>query len=106
MQNTFCEPGSPAEVPVSREIVPAINDLTRHLRALEIPIIWILHANTQARGYSDWGLFFDHVVSDNVRQRTLESLTPGYQAIWKELETDPSDISIIKNRYSALIAGS
>ena len=32
MQGTFCAPGSPAEVPVSRDIVEPINGLTAELR--------------------------------------------------------------------------
>jgi ureidoacrylate peracid hydrolase len=62
MQNTFCEPGGPAEVPSSR--------------------------------------------ADEVRQRTIESLAPGRQRVWTGLTTSPRDLTIIKNRYSALIAGS
>lgn len=106
MQNTFCEPGSPAEVPVSRDIVGPINGLTHELRALGATVVWVLHANTHSNGRSDWELFFNHVVADEVRQRTIESLAPGQQSVWKELDTAPGDITIIKNRYSALIAGS
>jgi ureidoacrylate peracid hydrolase len=106
MQNTFCEPGSPAEVPVSRAIVAPINDLSSRLRRIGVPVVWVRHANTHAAGRSDWEIFFNHVVADEVRQRTIESLAPGRQTVWKELETHPSDITIIKNRYSALVAGS
>lgn len=106
MQNTFCEPGSPAEVPVSRDIVDNINALSVALRKRSVPVIWVLHANTHANGRSDWKIFFDHVVADEVRLRTMESLAPGRQAVWEGLVTDPSDITIIKNRYSALVQGS
>jgi len=106
MQNTFCQPGSPAEVPVSRDIVGPINGLTRELRRLGAAVVWVLHANTHTKGRSDWEIFFNHVVADEVRQRTIESLAPGQQTVWKELATSPDDITIIKNRYSALIAGS
>lgn len=106
MQNTFCEPGSPAEVPASRGIVAPINALTKRLRELDVPIIWVLHANTHREGKSDWELFFNHVVSDQVRLRTIESLAPGKQAVWRDLDTAPQDITLTKNRYSALISGS
>jgi ureidoacrylate peracid hydrolase len=106
MQNTFCEPGSPAEVPVSRSIVEPINGLAEELRAKGVPVIWILHANTQHEGRSDWEVFFNHVVADEVRARTIESLAPGRQEVWQILKCVPEDITIIKNRYSALIAGS
>jgi ureidoacrylate peracid hydrolase len=106
MQNTFCEPGSPAEVPVSRGIVANINTFSRELRSRGATIIWVLHANTHAHGRSDWEMFFNHVVADELRVRTMESLAPGRQSVWRELDTDANDITIIKNRYSALIPGS
>lgn len=106
MQSTFCEPGSPAEVPAARGIVPAINRLSRTLRTLGVPVFWVLHANAQRDGKSDWELFFNHVVSGETRSRTLQSLAPEQQRVWHELETAPGDVTITKNRYSALIAGS
>lgn len=106
MQETFCAPGSPAEVPASRAIVPAVNELTRDLRKLGVPVIFVLHANAHKDGRSDWEMFFNHVVADEMRARTLESLSPGRQTVWRELETGPADHVVIKNRYSALISGS
>lgn len=106
MQTAFCTPGAPAEVPLSRAIVPPINDLTRELRHLGCPVIWVVHANETKDGRSDWELFFHHVVGDAVRERTRDVLAPGNQTIWKELETAQTDHTVFKNRYSALIAGS
>ena len=106
MQTAFCAPGAPAEVPLSREIVPPINALTRELRKLGCPVIWVVHANTSKNGRSDWELFFNHVVGDDVRERTMDALAPGNQTIWKELDVADGDHTVIKNRYSALIAGS
>jgi ureidoacrylate peracid hydrolase len=105
MQNTFCAPGSPAEVPASRGIVAPINRLTGELRALGVPVIWVLHANERVGGRSDWELFFNHIVADDVRERTLESLTAARQKVWSELVTAPEDSTVVKNRYSALIPG-
>lgn len=105
MQATFCEPGAPAEVPASRAVVPAINRLTRELRARGVPVVWVLHANTHRGGVSDWEVFFDNVVAADVRRRTVESLAPGRQEVWRELETAPEDATVVKNRYSALISG-
>ena len=62
MQNTFCLPGAPGEVPTARDIVPAINDLAARARDLGVPVIWVLHTNTLNNGYSDWEVFFNHVV--------------------------------------------
>ena len=106
MQSTFCEPGSPAEVATSRLIVPNINLLTRQLRQMGVPVIWVLHANSHLGKKSDWELFFDYVVANEVRERTIDSLLPGKQKVWPGLQTDPGDLTVVKIRYSALISGS
>lgn len=106
MQDTFCAPGATAEVPGARGIVTPINRMIAGLRPLGVPIIWVVHANAQVAGRSDWELFFDHVVADAVRERTLASLAPGCQHVWRELDAHPGDAIIVKNRYSALISGS
>ena len=106
MQNTFCAPGSPAEVPSTRGIVAPINGLTAELRRLGVPVIWVLHANEQAGGKSDWELFFNTIVADAVKEKTLESLAAEKQEVWSGLVTSATDHTVLKNRYSALIQGS
>jgi len=105
MQNTFCAPGGPAEVPASRGIVQPINRLTAELRSLRVPVIWVLHANERVGERSDWELFFNTMVADEVREKTLESLAAAKQSVWSALVTDPADQTVLKNRYSALIPG-
>ena len=100
MQGTFCEPAAPAEVPLSRAIVPTINLLSGHLRSMGIPIIWVLHANSSIGEKSDWELFFQHVVGGSVRKQTMISLQPDRQTVWHELQTEPQDLTIIKNRLT------
>jgi len=106
MQGTFCAPGSPAEVPVSRDIVAPINGLTAELRKLGVPVIWVLHSNNRIGHKSDWELFFNTIVADAVREKTLESLAAEKQEVWSGLATSPADHTVLKNRYSALIQGS
>ena len=108
MQHTFCAPGAPAEVPLSRSIVGPINRLNAGMRAAGGHVVWVTHANMGTEGGSDWRGFFDNFVADDIRRRTIESLSPAGsgQEIWEELEVAPGDIRIFKNRYSALIPGS
>src|SRR5690606_18096526 len=94
MQDMFCEPGGPAEVAASRDIVGPINALTPRLRELNVPVIWVLHANVHHKGVSDWEIFFDHVVANEVKARTIESLVPGRQKVWHGLQTQPEDLVI------------
>jgi ureidoacrylate peracid hydrolase len=106
MQSTFCAPGGPAEVPASRGIVEPMNRLTPELRTLGVPVIWVLHANDRIVGKSDWELFFNTIVADEVREKTLESLAGAKQTVWEGLVTGPTDRTVLKNRYSAFIQGS
>jgi ureidoacrylate peracid hydrolase len=65
-----------------------------------------LHANTRRGEKSDWEMFFNHIVADDVRLRTIDSLLPGRQSVWSGLEQGNDDLTVFKNRYSALIHGS
>ena len=106
MQNTFCQPGAPGEVPAARSIVPNINRFAAVLRGRGVPVVWILHANTVQAGHSDWEVFFGHVVRNpDVRRRMAESLAPERQAVWRDLKVEPGDVTLVKNRYSALAHG-
>src|SRR3984957_12849676 len=71
MQGTFCAPGAPAGGPASRGLVAPIIRLTGSLRALGVPVFWVLHANERIGDRSDWELFFDTIVADEVRAKTL-----------------------------------
>ena len=106
MQELFCAPGAPAEVPGSREIVEPINALTDELR-------------------NDWragnlGVACQHaivgaqrlgiVLQLHCRRRSAgkDAAKPGAGPPEGLVRADggPADTTIIKNRYSALIAGS
>ena len=107
MQNTFCEPGAPAEVPVARDICSNINRLNEEIRQLCAKVIWITSANTSDGERSDWDCFYNNFVSDEMRTRTKKSMTTGGhgQQIWHQLEVRSEDLSLVKNRYSALLSG-
>ncbi len=108
MQGTFCAPGAPAEVPLSRGLVAPINRLAAGMREAGGHVIWVNHANVSTAVGSDWSGFFDHFVAAEVRSRTIQSLAPGRegQQVWAGLDVKQGDMKILKNRYSALIPGS
>ena len=39
-------------------------------------------------------------------RKSVESLAPGRQKAWSGLTVEPTDMTVIKNRYSALVSGS
>ena len=108
MQNMFCEPGAPAEVPASRGICEPINRLCQELRELGGLVIWITSATTSANGKSDWEHFIRNFVAEDIQERTIEALQPGGhgEQVWQELVVEDDDLVIRKNRYSALTPGS
>lgn len=103
MQNAFVAPGAPIEVAAARAIVPGINRLAAALRARAVPVVWVLHQN--APGGTDWHGFFDVFVRPENRSRAAQALSSGnpLQQLWPELDAQPSDIRVTKNRYSAFM---
>ena len=108
MQNMFCAPGSPAEVPESRGICEPINQLCRELRELGGLVIWITSATVSANGKSDWEHFVRNFVAEDIQEKTIQALKPGGpgEQIWHELDVHEQDLQVRKNRYSALTPGS
>ena len=103
MQNAFVAPGAPVEVPAARTIVPSINRLASELRKRGVPVIWVLHQNSD-----DWEGFFGVFVKPESRAAAAKALAAGsdLQKPWRELHIAPGDLRITKNRYSALIGQS
>lgn len=107
MQNAFCKPGAPVEVPESREIVPSINRLADGLRRRGGDVVWIVTEIRQNHGKTDWENFTSRIIADQVRQRTIDYMAPGADGtqLWPELDARDSDIYMVKNRYSCLAPG-
>jgi ureidoacrylate peracid hydrolase len=107
MQNAFVAPGSPAEVPVAREIVPNINGLARAVRATTGRVAWVrTHVYPEDPG-GGWPVFFGEIFSAEVSRGYLKALTRGTEGhrLWHELETQPEDLHVEKTRFSAFLPG-
>ncbi|MSP51378.1 MAG: cysteine hydrolase [Alphaproteobacteria bacterium] len=108
MQNTFVEPGAPAEVPIARDVVPAINELATKLRKRGVTVIWVNHANNGRGHKTDWRGFFDHIVGDPKKiEKMIEYTKPGAHGtkLWRALDVKDDDLRVTKNRYSAFTTG-
>jgi ureidoacrylate peracid hydrolase len=106
MQNHFVAPGFPAEVPLSREIVPNINRLARAMREAGGTVAWI--QTTAAGGLEEWSNYHRHMLTPERRQKRLASLDEAAEGfmLYPALEVLPDDLRIKKIKYSAFIAGS
>jgi len=107
MQNAFCKPGAPAEVPASRNIIGNINNLADTLRSRGGSIIWVVSAFNCKNGRSDWENFFNYIVAAEVRSQTMDYMAPGAEgvALWAELDARTEDIYVEKNRYGCFVPG-
>ncbi len=107
MQNAFCKPGAPAEVPASRGIVGNINGLAKTLRNAGGQVVWIVSVFDARSGRSDWENFFNHIVAADVRERTMENMAPGGDGtfLWHEMDDHDEDSLLEKNRYSCFAPG-
>ncbi len=106
MQHSFVAAGAPSAVATAREIVPNINRLAAALRAAGGTVAWV-QATYARSGPGYWPLFFDHMVSRDLSAEILEGLiegSPGH-ALWHELDVQPADLRVRKNRYSAFFPG-
>ena len=106
MQNHFVAPGFPAEVPLSREIVPNINRLARAMRAAGGTVVWI--QTTAAGGVEQWSNYHRYMLSPERRQKRLASLDEAAEGfeLYPALDVLPDDLRVKKIKYSAFIAGS
>jgi ureidoacrylate peracid hydrolase len=106
MQNHFVAPGFPAEVPLSREILPNINRLARAMRAAGGTVVWI--QTTAAGGLEQWSNYHRFMLTPERRQKRLASLDEAAEGfkLYPALDVLPDDLRVKKIKYSAFIAGS
>lgn len=105
MQEFFTCPGSPLEMPVAREIVPAINRCADGLRAAGGTIAWVV---TELRGGArEWTSFFAVTHPGARGELVREGLAPGtaMAGLTKGLEPREGDLHAAKDRFSAFLPG-
>ena len=108
MQNAFCEPGAPVEVPASRDIVPEINKLAGEVRTLGGSVIWVTAVVEDAAGMENWGNYFNVILGDPAKLDGFLKYIGGDghgTQLWRELDVHDDDVKITKSRYSALAPG-
>jgi ureidoacrylate peracid hydrolase len=106
MQNHFVAEGFPAEIPLSREIVPVINRVARAVRAAGGLVVWI---QTTARGALEhWANHHKYMLTPERAAKRLASLdesADGFK-LYPAMEALQTDLRVKKLKYSAFIAGS
>jgi ureidoacrylate peracid hydrolase len=106
MQNYFVAPGAQGEIPMAREIVPAINRLAAAMRAAGSHVIWVQTSTNNTR--EAWSVMHDHLMSPTRaanRWAAMDEAGDGFK-LWPALDAKPRDVYVIKKRFSAFIQDS
>jgi ureidoacrylate peracid hydrolase len=107
MQNAFMMPGV-AHVLCAEavNIVPNINRLAGAMRAAGGTVIWVISTFGQA-SLENWPVLHEMAGAERTPARiaALAEGSIGHQ-LWTDLVVDPSDLTVVKTKYSAFIQGS
>ncbi len=106
MQVAFLKPGAPSEVPPARDIVPTINRLAAALRTAGGTVVWVYSTFTP-KIFEEWSAFFGGTYSGPTGRKVAENLYEGAEGhkLWPDMKTQPGDLWVSKNRFSAFLPG-
>src|SRR5260370_23042076 len=106
MQNYFCAPGFPHEVPMAREIVPNINRIARAVRGAGGAVVWI--QMTAVGALEHWRNYVTRMLTPDRQKKRLVELdeaSEGFKLV-PELEVPAADGRVKKIKYSAFTPNS
>lgn len=105
MQNVWVQQGQPAFTPCCQGIVPNINRLAAAMRHAGGQVYWV-RAIYGGRASENWSAYLDFFSPEHMKAMCA-ALTEGAEgaALWHEMDVQPGDEQVIKNRFSALIQG-
>jgi ureidoacrylate peracid hydrolase len=94
MQNYFCAQGFPAEVRLSREIVPNINRMAKTVRAAGGAVVWI--QTTAVGALEHWRNYQTRMLTRHRQQARLAGLDEASEGfkLFPALEVLPGDIRV------------
>ncbi len=106
MQNYFVGKGFSSEVPMAREIVPAINQMAAALRAAGGTVIWI--QTTSVGALQTWATHHNCFLSPGAAAKRVAQLSEDTEdfRLYPTLEARPEDLRVKKIKFSAMIQGS
>lgn len=106
MQNGFVEEGGLIEIPVAREIVPAINRISAAVRAAGGVNVFVMF-RMGGDDLRSWSNFYTKVFDENVAAQMSACFTPGAHGyeLYDALHVDAADLRVDKARFGAFTVG-
>jgi ureidoacrylate peracid hydrolase len=107
LQNGFMAPGQPAEIPLSREIVPNVNRISAALRAAGGLVVFIQNT-IDANAKQTWSNWFTYMSGERRADAMDAAFAEGSygHSLWPGLEVLPGDLKVKKTRFGAFVPGS
>lgn len=99
MQMHFMAEGAAAELPLARDIVPAINRLTELARQSGATVVWIKTVAEKAEEV--WPIYVSELLKPEIAAERKKSLEGQGQPLWPDLIIDPQDVHVDKIKFSA-----
>jgi len=106
MQDAFCVPGMPLEVPAARGIADNINALAHAVREAGGIVVWV---SMTVPTLADWPVYLEQMLAPDLARDVQRSLQPGMpgHALWHGMAVDADkDLMLPKSRFSAFLPGS
>lgn len=106
MQTAYLSPGSCAEVPIAREIVPNVNALAKAVREAGGLNVFIRKTYNPSEP-NPWGNWYASLLGSPFSTELAAALTPGSPSheLWPHLDVSPGDLVVNKTRFSAFTPG-
>jgi ureidoacrylate peracid hydrolase len=106
MQNHFVADGGLSHVATAQGIVGNINRLAAATRDAGGTVVWI-YSTFDNEGRGAWDMFFGNFISAEREQEVRAGLSEGSwgHRFYADLEIDPGDPTVTKDRFSAFAAG-
>ena len=107
LQNGFMAPGQPAEIPAARDIVANVNRISAALRVGGGLVIYIQNT-IDATAKQAWSNWFNYMSGDGRAEAMDAAFAPGSygHSLWPELDVQPADLKVKKNRFGAFVPDS
>jgi len=106
MQNGYMAPGAAVEIPIAREIVSNVNDISRAVRAAGGTNVF-LHYTTRDEDIVNWSTWYSHFHDADSREMMRKAFAPNTHSwnLWSGLDVADQDIKLEKSRFSAFTQG-
>jgi ureidoacrylate peracid hydrolase len=106
LQNGYMEPGAAVEVPIAREIVTNVNEISQAVRAAGGINIFVQYT-TRDEDIANWSTWYSNFHDADSREMMRKAFAPNSHAwnLWSGLDVAEQDIRLEKSRFSAFVPG-